>query len=112
MCCGGQKRSSLTDLDAVLVTRLLWLSGMLMMSVWDLEPASAVQAVAKSLYRQLRRALSQWPERRALTPIVRLWCAYMAPWWPPYDTSAHTKHPFLAAPSAAAQQQQQEQVPH
>ena len=74
---------------------------------------AALQAVAKSLYRQLRRALSQWPERRSLTPIVRLWCAYMAPWWPPYDTSADTKHPFLAASSSAAQQQhhQQEQVP-
>ena len=72
-----------------------------------------IQAVAKSLYRQLRRALSQWPERRSLTPIVRLWCAYMAPWWPPYDTSADTKHPFLAASSSAGQQQhhQQEQVP-
>ncbi|CAK0739108.1 hypothetical protein CVIRNUC_001137 [Coccomyxa viridis] len=68
-----------------------------------------VQAVGKSLYRQLHRALSQWPERRALTPIVRLWCAYMAPWWPPYDTSADMKHPFLAAPSSAAQQQQQHQ---
>ena len=68
-----------------------------------------LQAVGKSLYRQLHRALSQWPERRALTPIVRLWCAYMAPWWPPYDTSADMKHPFLAAPSSAAQQQQHQE---
>ena len=111
-CCGGQKRSSLTDFGAVLASRILWPTGMLMMSTWNWEPAKAVQAVAKSLYRQLHRALLQWPERRSLTPIVRLWCAYMAPWWPPYDTSAHTKHPFLAAPSAAAQHQQQEQVPY
>ena len=72
------------------------------------EGGLSLQAVAKSLYRQLRRALSQWPERRALTPIVRLWCAYMAPWWPPYDTSADTRHPFLAASSSGAQQQHQQ----
>lgn len=78
------------------------------MEVWQ-SVCCMLQAVAKSLYRQLRRALSQWPERRSPSPIVRLWCAYMAPWWPPYDTSADTKHPFLAASSSAAQQQHQQQ---
>lgn len=36
---------------------------------------AVLQAFARSLFRFLHRALSQWPEQRPLTPIVRLWCA-------------------------------------
>ncbi|KAK9831540.1 hypothetical protein WJX81_007383 [Elliptochloris bilobata] len=64
----------------------------------------AAQALAARLYRFLSRALQQWPEQRSLRPIVSLWCAYLAPWWPPPAAGAADAGAtgWLAAPSAGA----------
>ncbi len=39
-----------------------------------------VQAFARRLYRFLKRALTLWPQQRAMEPLIALWLAYLAPW--------------------------------
>ncbi|EFJ53110.1 hypothetical protein VOLCADRAFT_127384 [Volvox carteri f. nagariensis] len=59
----------------------------------------AVQAVSRKVYRQLRRAFSQWPpgSPNSLTPLISLWLSVLAPWCPPY---AHSRK-AVAVDSAA-----------
>ena len=38
------------------------------------------QAFARRLYRFLKRALTLWPQQRAMEPLIALWLAYLAPW--------------------------------
>ena len=40
----------------------------------------ARQAFARRLYRFLKRALTLWPQQRAMEPLIALWLAYLAPW--------------------------------
>ncbi|BDA48624.1 hypothetical protein COCOBI_12-3050 [Coccomyxa sp. Obi] len=65
------------------------------------------QAFARSLYRLLHRAFTQWPDHRTITPVVRLWCAYMAPWWPPNGAAAAAASYGSTAGGGASQQQPQ-----
>ncbi|KAG2501874.1 hypothetical protein HYH03_000372 [Edaphochlamys debaryana] len=60
---------------------------------------AAVQAVSRKVYRQLRRAFSQWPagSPASLTPLITLWLSVIAPWCPTY---AHTRK--TSASDAAA----------
>ncbi|KAK9917041.1 hypothetical protein WJX75_000269 [Coccomyxa subellipsoidea] len=58
------------------------------------------QAFARSLYRLLRRSFAQWPEHRTVTPAVHLWCAYMAPWWPPNGSAAAASGTSQPQPAA------------
>ncbi|GLC41058.1 hypothetical protein PLESTB_000948000 [Pleodorina starrii] len=62
--------------------------------------SAAVQAVSRKVYRQLRRALSQWPagSPNSLTPLISLWLSVLAPWCPLY---AHTRK-AVAMDTAAA----------
>ena len=43
-------------------------------------PGACVQAFARRLFRFLKRALTLWPQQRAMEPLIALWLAYLAPW--------------------------------
>ncbi|KXZ52315.1 hypothetical protein GPECTOR_10g947 [Gonium pectorale] len=62
--------------------------------------SAAVQAVSRKVYRQLRRAFSQWPASSpaSLTPLISLWLSVIAPWCP---IAAHTRKTAPAADLAA-----------
>ncbi|GFR42235.1 hypothetical protein Agub_g3129, partial [Astrephomene gubernaculifera] len=57
--------------------------------------SGAVQAVSRKVYRQLRRAFSQWPPSSptSLTPLISLWLSVIAPWCPLF---AHTRKTAIA----------------
>ncbi|GLI62983.1 hypothetical protein VaNZ11_005840 [Volvox africanus] len=63
----------------------------------------AVQALSRKVYRQLRRAFSQWQpqSQSSLSPLISLWLSILAPWCPPH---AHARKAVAAehlAPSTS-----------